>query len=59
VVKVTQNKVTPFSNGIPRSSWWKWFKIQHLELSLGMAQQLKLSITKACVLRMWQAFTQT
>jgi hypothetical protein len=47
VVKVTQKRVTPFSNGIPRSSWWKWFKIQHLELSLGMAQQLKLSITKS------------
>jgi hypothetical protein len=46
VVKIAQNRVTPFSNGIPGLGWWKWFKIQHLELSLRMTQQLELSRTK-------------
>jgi hypothetical protein len=26
VVKITQIRPTPFKNGVPRSSWWKWFQ---------------------------------
>jgi hypothetical protein len=26
VVELTQTKPIPFKNGIPRNSWWYWFK---------------------------------
>ncbi len=32
VVDIAWYKETPFSNGIPRSKWWRWFKIIQLKL---------------------------
>ena len=37
---MTQDKETPFTNGIPSPSWLRWFKRRHPELSLRLAQGL-------------------
>jgi hypothetical protein len=32
VVKITQERITPFKNGIPRWGWFMWFKRRNLDL---------------------------
>jgi len=34
MVEFTQTRPIPFHNGIPRVSWWYWFKHDHLELNI-------------------------
>jgi hypothetical protein len=43
VAEVTQIKVTPFKHGIPRSSWWFWFKCQHQNIAFGKLKVWKLA----------------
>jgi hypothetical protein len=40
VALITQDRVTPFTNGIPGPRWLRWFKKRHPELSLRLAQGL-------------------
>ena len=40
VVEITQNRVTPFKNGVPRDSWVKWFRSRHPHLVLKVPQGL-------------------
>lgn len=39
----TQERATPFVDGILGKSWWRYFKARHLELSLRMAQRLEVT----------------
>jgi hypothetical protein len=34
VTKVTQTRITPFKYGVPGSSWWFWFKLQHPKFNI-------------------------
>jgi hypothetical protein len=40
VAMITQDRDTPFTDGIPGPSWLHWFKRRHPELSMRMAQGL-------------------
>jgi hypothetical protein len=40
VALITQDRVTPFTNGILGPGWLRWFKKRHHELSLRLAQGL-------------------
>jgi hypothetical protein len=40
VALITQDRMTPFTNGIPGPRWLRWFKKRHPELSLRLAQGL-------------------
>ena len=40
VAEITQNRVTPFKNGIPGESWLKWFRRRHPNLVLRVPQGL-------------------
>ncbi len=42
VLKLTQTCVTPFKYGIPRTSWWRWFKQRHLEISIRLVEGLDI-----------------
>jgi hypothetical protein len=43
VVELTQTNPTLFKNGIPKNSWWYWFKCQHPKLILRLAKGLEVS----------------
>ena len=40
VAMMTQGRDTPFTNGVPGTSWLCWFRRRHLELSMRLAQGL-------------------
>jgi hypothetical protein len=40
VVTITQERMTPFRDGILRSSWVRWFKKRHPDLTLKFSQGL-------------------
>ena len=40
VTEITQERPTPFINGIPGKSWLKWFKVRHPSLVLRVPQGL-------------------
>jgi hypothetical protein len=42
IATITQERVTPFRDGIPESSWVRWFKVRHLELTLRPHKDLSL-----------------
>ena len=41
VAEITQERWTPFTDGIPRRGWLKWFRNRHPELTLRSAQGLE------------------
>lgn len=41
VAEMTQERSTPFRNGIPGQGWLRWFKLRHPELSLRGSQSLE------------------
>jgi hypothetical protein len=41
VATITQEKVTPFCEGIPGNSWIRWFKVRHPKLTLRTSQGLE------------------
>ena len=40
VAEITQDRITPFKDGIPGQSWMRWFRARHPELVLRMPQGL-------------------
>ena len=46
VEQMIQQKITSFKEGIPRPSWWKWFKHRHQELILRTPQGLDRNRTR-------------
>jgi hypothetical protein len=40
---LTQIQPTPFKDGIPRDSWWYWFKLRHPKISTQLAKGLEIS----------------
>jgi len=50
---LTQIQPTPFKDGIPRDSWWYWFKFRHPKISTRLAKGLEISkgggLTKKCM----------
>ena len=47
VAEITQERVTPFKNGIPGESWLKWFKNKHPQFIARVAQGLEMGWVKA------------
>jgi hypothetical protein len=43
VATITQERVTPFTEGIPRKSWVRWFKKRHPDLTLRSSQGLEFA----------------
>ena len=41
VAEITQERWTPFKDGIPRRGWLRWFRNRHPELTLRSAQGLE------------------
>ena len=41
VAEITQERWTPFKDGIPSRGWLRWFRNRHLELTLRSAQGLE------------------
>ena len=46
VALLTQERPTPFTNGILRPAWVRWFKKRHLALALCQSQGLDVARTK-------------
>jgi hypothetical protein len=46
IFEITQEKDTPFTEGIHGNNWLKWFRHRHPELSLRSLQDLKLAYVK-------------
>jgi len=46
VAEITQDRYTPFTNGIPGPGWVKWFKARNPTLTLRVAQGLEQSRAK-------------
>ena len=40
VVEITQERVTPFKDGVPGESWVRWFRARHPKLVLRVPQGL-------------------
>ena len=40
VAEITQDRITPFKDGIPGLSWMRWFRARHPELVFRMPQGL-------------------
>ena len=47
VAEIIQERITPFTNGIPGKSWLKWFKARHPTLVLRIPQGLDYKRAKA------------
>ena len=47
VAEITQERVTPFTNGIPGKSWLKWFRARHPTLVLRVPQGLDYKRARA------------
>ena len=47
VAEITQERVTPFKDGIPGESWLKWFKNRHPQFIARVAQGLEMGRAKA------------
>jgi len=43
VVKFTQIRPTPFKDGVPKNSWWKWFQKRHPNINIKQIEGLKVS----------------
>jgi hypothetical protein len=43
VVEFTQIRPTPFKDGVPKNSWWKWFQNRHPNISIKQIEGLKVS----------------
>jgi hypothetical protein len=43
VATITQERVTPFHEGIPGRSWVRWFKLRHPDLTLRSSQGLEFA----------------
>ncbi len=56
VAKLTQTKPTPFQGGVPKTSWWYWFKRTHLELNICQAEGLDISQTQRLTIQSCQSF---
>ncbi len=39
-------KGKPFAHGIPKRSWWNYFKMKHHKLSLSVVQGLEVTMVK-------------
>lgn len=46
VALITQERVTPFKDGIPGDSWVRWFKKRHPDLIMRQSQGLEFARTK-------------
>ena len=49
VAEICQGKLTPFKDGIPRDSWFSWFKQKHPHLVMRMPQGLEVARAKAMI----------
>jgi hypothetical protein len=43
VEEITETRVNPFTNNIPRAGWLRWFRRRHLELVLCSSQGLEVN----------------
>ncbi len=56
VAEVTQIRITPFKHGIPRSSWWFWFKCQHPKFSIQQVEGLEISTAQGLTSQSCESF---
>jgi hypothetical protein len=58
VTELTQTQPTPFLNGLPRDSWWYWFKCKQLELNICFAEGLDVKRTQGMTTNSCNLFYQ-
>ena len=56
VALITQERPTPFTNGIPRHGWLRWFKKRHRNLTIRQSQGLEFSRAKGLNAKTVQGF---
>jgi hypothetical protein len=55
---VIQMRPIPFQNGLPRDSWWYWFKCKNLELNICLTKGLEMNKAQGLIANSCNLFYQ-